>query len=356
MNIEVQVDHGTANEWRTLAAGFADHNIYQTWSFGEASAEETSSQVSRAVVRRDDVALGMAQLRIKRIPVIRAGLAYVYWGPLWRRPGASPADFEMVLRALHDQYAVGHGLSVRIVPNLLAAPPDSGLASAFDHAGYVIDSAAAPYRTFMLDLSPPLEELRSRLTQRWRRGLNQSEKRGLTIHAADDDASMAQFEELYDAMWERKQFETGVTVRSFRTIQAALDATEKQTVLLALLNGEVVAGHVSSTLGDTCVYLLGASNEKGRETKASFLLHWKTVETAKARGVRWYDLGGIDPEKNPGGYDFKVGLGGADVTFVGQYGAPASGPGRYLIPLAERAYRALAPLRRSTPAKLAEET
>jgi hypothetical protein len=36
----------------------------------------------------------------------------------------------------------------------------------------------------------------------------------------------------------------------------------------------------------------------------------------KERGVRWYDLGGIDPEGNPGVYHFKKGFSGMDVSQI----------------------------------------
>ena len=52
-------------------------------------------------------------------------------------------------------------------------------------------------------------------------------------------------------------------------------------------------------LGDTAVYLLAASNEAGRQTNAAYLLQWKAIEAAIARGCRWYDLGGVHPENNP---------------------------------------------------------
>ena len=48
----------------------------------------------------------------------------------------------------------------------------------------------------------------------------------------------------------------------------------KLTVLLAMSEGQPVAGHVSSLLGDTCIYLLGASNDEGRNTRAAYLLQF----------------------------------------------------------------------------------
>ena len=118
-------------------------------------------------------------------------------------------------------------------------------------------------------------------------------------------------------------------------------------MLLAYADDELVAGHVSSTLGDTCIYLLGASNDRGRKLKASYILQWHTVKLARNAGAKWYDLGGIDPSANPGVYHFKSGLRGIECLFLGQYQACCSQQSRLLIPLAERARRALQAVRRS---------
>ena len=39
-------------------------------------------------------------------------------------------------------------------------------------------------------------------------------------------------------------------------------------------------------------------------------------------GIRWFDLRGIDPTANPGGYLFKTGIAGAkgiEVSYLGEY-------------------------------------
>ena len=48
----------------------------------------------------------------------------------------------------------------------------------------------------------------------------------------------------------------------------------------------------------------------------SVLLQWTLIEWLKENSFKWYDLGGIDPERNPGVYHFKKGLFGADVSQI----------------------------------------
>lgn len=346
--VESQVDAIDAAAWEALARGFADRCLYQTWAFESVRCEETGSQLSSIVVRRASEPIGMALVRIKRLPMLRAGVAYVFRGPLWRRPGATPADLCAVQHAIREVYAVGRGLTVRLVPNIAADAGSPEALDALTNAGYDADASTAAYRTVMLALAPPLDALRRGLAQKWRNGLNQSEKKGLLIEDRSDDDALQEFQSLYDEMWSQKQFETGVQLSTFAAAQRALSESDRMTISLARLNGQAVAGHVSTTLGDTCIYLLGASSDAGRQAKASYLLQWHTIERAKSAGAAYYDLGGIDPEGNPGVYHFKAGLGGRDCTFIGQFQACGSVSGRLLVPLAERAYRALRTARRPT--------
>jgi hypothetical protein len=66
-------------------------------------------------------------------------------------------------------------------------------------------------------------------------------------------------------------------------------------------------------MGDSAIYLLGATSDSGLKAKGSYLLQWSVIRWLKENGVKWYDLGGIDPERNPGVYSFKRGLSGSDV-------------------------------------------
>src|SRR5208282_2405952 len=63
-------------------------------------------------------------------------------------------------------------------------------------------------------------------------------------------------------------------------------------------------------------YLLGATRTEGMKSKGAYLLQWTLIKWLKESGFKWYDLGGIDPEGNPGVYHFKRGFSGADVTQI----------------------------------------
>jgi lipid II:glycine glycyltransferase (peptidoglycan interpeptide bridge formation enzyme) len=85
-------------------------------------------------------------------------------------------------------------------------------------------------------------------------------------------------------------------------------------VLICEDRGVPVAGLVASAMGDLAIYLLGATSDCGLNAKGSYLLQWTLIQQLKQTGVRWYDLGGIDPVGNPGVYAFKKGFSAADVV------------------------------------------
>ena len=329
-------------QWQAWGHLFADMSIYQTWEFGARRALESGQEVNAVAVMEGDHPIGLALVRLKRVPILGGGIAHVYRGPVCRPRDGSVTRFREVCRILADEFAKTQGFTLRVAPPVWDEPQSSEVLSALTEVGFRADAGAEVERTIMVDATAPPEELRARLAQKWRNGLNQAERQGIDVEVATDDAAFTLFESLYGEMWEKKQFETGVSVRTFRELQGELPSENRQVVLIARHNGEPVAGHVSTQLGDTCVYLLGATTEAGRKVKAAYLLQWKALTLAHERGARWYDLGGIDPIGNAGVYHFKQGLGGREVAFVARHSASPGGARRVIAPLAERAYRALA--------------
>ena len=95
-------------------------------------------------------------------------------------------------------------------------------------------------------------------------------------------------------------------------------------VVLCEMEGELCAGSICSALGDTAVYLWGATSNRGLKSNASYLVHWRTLEWVKSRGCQFYDLNGIDPTSNPGVYKFKLrfaGVHGCDIHLLGGFDA-----------------------------------
>jgi lipid II:glycine glycyltransferase (peptidoglycan interpeptide bridge formation enzyme) len=311
---QVEVDRATPAEWSQMLDLFEDSNIYQTFAYGGVCWGEKN--LSHLVLRRDGEVLGMAQLRIVRPTPLKFGIAYLRWGPLCERRGRAldPEVSACMARALEAEYVGKRRLFLRVLPNAFAGSPRAvAIQSAFSRFTRETLAADNTYRTLILDLAPTLEELRNRLDKKWRNQLTRSEKNNLKVIAGDGDEEYQIFCQIYSQMLKRKAFETTVDVAEFGRIQKDLAEPHRMRILICEDNGVPVAGLVASTMGNSAIYLLGATSDEGLNSKGAYLLHWTLIRWLKEGGVRWYDLGGIDPEGNPGVYHFKKGFSGLDV-------------------------------------------
>jgi lipid II:glycine glycyltransferase (peptidoglycan interpeptide bridge formation enzyme) len=101
-----------------------------------------------------------------------------------------------------------------------------------------------------------------------------------------------------------------------------------------------VAGLIGSAIGEVGIYLIGATGDRALELGGSYLLHIKMIDYLRGRGCRYYNLNGINPERNPGGYQFKSGLcgkKGLDIRFPGVFEACHSPASRLSVRVGEMA-------------------
>ena len=311
---QVEVDRATPAEWSQMLNLFEDANLYQTWSYGWVRWGRKS--LSHLVLKRNNEVVGLAQLRIIRPTRLNFGMAYLRWGPLCHRRGRE-LDAEAAVgmaRALHQEYVCKRRLLLQILPNAFV---DSARGVLFQSAfsGFTEEprTSANLYRTFILDLTPPLEELRRNLDKKWRNQLTRAEKNGLKVVAGSGTDEYQTYCLMYKQMQNRKTFESTVNIEEFEQIQEDLPEIHRMRILICEKEGVPVAGVVASAMGDSAIYVLGATSDNGLDAKGSYLLQWTLIRWLKESGVRKYDLGGIDPQQNPGVYHFKRGLSGTDV-------------------------------------------
>lgn len=322
------------DEWRRLADGFADHGHQQVWEYGLAAAERVGARSEHvAVVAGDDVR-ALADVRVRRVPLL-GGIAYVSAGPLTRRDAARFAEAAVALR---DEYVARRGLVLRVLAPIGPVAWNDGAAAAMSAAGFRASKAGRRYRTVLLDVARGEDAIRAGLHAKWRNHLRRAEKAGLTVTASRDAAAFERFLAMFETFVARKGFDDVGPLDVFRAVQKDAPEADRFLVLTAERDGRAIAAHVASLRGDTGVYVLGATLPEALECDAAYLLAWRAIEAARAAGCAWYDLGGIDPQTNPGVHHFKERTGGDDVTAAGPFEA-SSGVRAAAVLAAERLRR-----------------
>ena len=175
--------------WQRLALSFLDYNYRQLWDFGTACAKRLGAFSDHVAIYCGPELIGLADIRVKRIPIVNTGIAYINGGPLVRRTDVGEQNAERlrtVLAELIEVYAKQQKLVLRIQPPLGHGSWDNLLNKVFLDLGFVVSNKLRAYRTFVVDLASPLEDIRKQLNQKWRNCLNNAEKKELTVKSATD--------------------------------------------------------------------------------------------------------------------------------------------------------------------------
>lgn len=314
----VEVDSFNSSAWSECLDQFDDANLYQTAAYGTVRWGE--QDLSRFVLRRGDTVAGMAQLRIIRpTKALKAGIAYLRWGPICHRKGTAfdPSVLQAMAGALVAEYVHKRGLFLRVLPNAQKSTPrGDAFETAFKRFEREPFKKGESYRTIIVNLEPPLDVLRKKLDQKWRNQLNRAEKNNLRVIEGEGPAEFDVVIGLFEELWKRKQFSQSSDIREFKRMQEQLPPGQKMKVLIAEQEGTPVAGLIGTAMGDSGIYLFGATSDRGMQSKGSYLLQWRMIQWMKQSGIRYYNLGGINPETNPGVYHFKQGFSGDDVLYM----------------------------------------
>jgi CelD/BcsL family acetyltransferase involved in cellulose biosynthesis len=322
---EAEFDAVDEPAWCQLVQCFTDGNIYQTW----ACAAQIGGRCSlrSLVLKRDGNVVAIAIAKVRKIPVFGLGVASVFWGPLWRRKDTEvdAGIFRQAVRALRNEMVRGQGLTLRLFP-LVIEDDTLELKTILADEGFSLAASQSGKQTILMDLRPPLSELRESFSPNWKRNLRKAEKGNLEYIEGNSLELFDDFLGMYKEMKSRKGFTDAIDLPPYKDVQAQLPEPLKMRILLCKSEDGLCAGNIYSQMGDSALCLFGATSNLGMKNSGSYLLWWKMLQTLKQEGVEKYDLNGINPEVNPGTYRFKrdfAGKHGRHVRYVGRYDANA---------------------------------
>lgn len=323
------------DEWDRLVAETGGP-VLQAWDWGEAKRFQ-GSRVWRAVTA-DGVAVQAVGVRRRGVP-----LAWAAGGPIVTTDTADPgASLRLIARALGRP--------------LLVAPHDRRVGEQLAAAGLLrVPVGGYLPATIILDLTATEEDLRRGLHGKWRNQLSRAERSGIVVevHRGASEAFEG-FARLLHSEADRLGFEAPdrdeleILARTFGTrflLYAAMIPGDLQpAALAAVLHGP----------GEALLLALPTRAELRGANAANAAL-FAAIRDARRRGLRRFDLGGIDPTASHGVARFKRRTGGREVAYPGVFAAlPA---GRWAHALLDRLAR-VAPGRvgtredRDSPARL----
>ncbi len=322
-NYRFEVVEDIGPTWDAMAGGFADVCLEQMAAY--AVPRWDPSRLCGVLLHEagspEPIAMALAVLAT--IPLFDLGLAYVKFGPLWRRHDrpADPAVLEAALEAVKHVFAGDRGLVARVMP-----PPDSDQVGEWSKrlalAGFAFHDRAPDPDRYLVDLSLTESEQLASLGAKWRANLNKALAHRLDIREANLKESLPDFLALYRTMLARKQFVDRHNVDALPPFVAAAAEASALGVRLFLAHhdGRPVAGSIVVGAGDRVFVAFSASDECALALRAGYALRWWVINRLRGSGARWLDLGGT--EGDAGLRSFKLGN-------VGKRGRVLQIPGDY---------------------------
>jgi Acetyltransferase (GNAT) domain len=307
-------------EWDRLAAGFSDMCLEQTVAFAgpRFGAGRPTGIILREAASAEPVAMALAV--VATLPVLGLGLAYVKFGPLWRRPGAParPKHLALMLAELKREFAQKRGLAVRIMP-----PADPGYEQewkqALAGAKFTLHAAVRDPARYLVDLSLSEADQLKSLGSKWRYNLAKSAIDRLDIREVDLEEGLAQFLALYGEMLSRKQFDDRHGVEDLPAIAKAAGPALGMRLFLASHDGKPVVGSIIVGAGERVFVPFSATDEKALELRAGYALRWTIMERLRGE-ARWLDLGGTEGDEGLRHYKLgNVGKRGRVVEIPGEF-------------------------------------
>jgi lipid II:glycine glycyltransferase (peptidoglycan interpeptide bridge formation enzyme) len=155
--------------------------------------------------------------------------------------------------------------------------------------------------------------------QKSRYNLRLAQKKGVTVRWSTNDEDFSAFMKLQHETATRQQIRLHPD-HYYRLMFETLRSHNMVELGIAEYQGEIVAVNEIIWCGSTATYIHGASSDLHKEAMAPYFLQWETLQRARQKNMRAYDLRGISPADQPdhklaGVTRFKLGLGGKTVIY-----------------------------------------
>jgi len=287
MEIKVLKQPADSPAWdEFLAAQPTGHHL-QCCAWGRLKAA-FGWRVIRIVAQEGAEILGGAQILTRRLPVW-GRIGYISKGPVVA-PGR--AD---VMEALFDHIEQA-AQAERILVLSVQPPEDAPLymrpltERQFRPSSFYV----VPPATVLVDLRPDEDDILLQMKSKTRYNIRLATRKGVVVREGGE-ADLETFYRLTEVTGERSDVYVYYDLDYYREAWRQFAPHGMIKLFTAYYQDEPLACLIAIAFGQWSVYKWGASSDQHREVMPNNLLQWEAIRWSKARGCRYYDLGGITP-------------------------------------------------------------
>lgn len=301
---------GTTDEWESALVSFHDANIYQCGNWGHHRSEFGWNLTQLAHTSNGSITAIAQVLNRKITPLV--SLCWIPGGPVGDLTLCDKAFISCIRKLFTTPMIYLHMSPMTKFSDELA--------SSLQKYGWrkprgMLNSD----KTLIYDIEPNVTQSRDKLSKNWSRNLSRGEQRELTVSEWTNPTA-PQIASLTDEMSRYKNLGNKRELIG-QTTESLIRNFENDILMVKCTNsdGELLALRGAIKLGRKAFDMFAAASPAGRKEYASNLCFWKLIELCGRDGITHYDLSGVDPQRNPGVYNFKKGIGATDFTYLGEW-------------------------------------
>ncbi|MBI4375857.1 MAG: peptidoglycan bridge formation glycyltransferase FemA/FemB family protein [Elusimicrobia bacterium] len=304
------------SRWDGWLAQFEDQHIRQSFAWGLHKSRSWEPVHTGLFDGPTPVALGLCLE--KRLP-FASTLSWINAGPVFFRPRSAAENLSALskyLEGLKDYLGRRGRPMLRIYPYCAM---DLEAQVELRRSGFIRPlTRIGSGLSYVLDLRADAESLQSGLERHWRNQLRASKKAQPSLVIGTDRVLLEKYIPLHNSLCDRKRLpHQRIELEELQGLVDRLGANIR--LLLASVDGEHACGMVLWTLGRRAFLAYSAASELGLRRNLPNFLYWRAALHLKEQGVELWDLMGVDPADNWGVFNFKRGLGGRLIEYLGEW-------------------------------------
>lgn len=305
-------------------------NLLQSWEYGSAKELAENWKVLRFMVSDSSGnPVALAQILTRSVPIL-GGIARLNRGPLLLNEFREDQKIE---RALNVIWAILREARRRRWWVVQIAPELPGTDKVFARLKQMglRKQPNMVCSSGLVDLGVDENSLLMSLDGKWRNVLRKGQKLGVEVKHIDA-ANLVQNLLIsgYREFQRSKGFE-GLSESLLRNLAKQHGKEWQFDLFISLAPQEPDSNEPIGILatirhGDTATYLIGFTNDQGRQMQANSVMLWNSILHAKHNSCKWFDIGGLGPTTPNGIAKFKRGLNAEPYALAGDFRG-------YLLPL-----------------------
>ena len=298
-------------------------NVLQSWEYGSAKELSENWKILRFLVSDSNGhAVALAQMLTRTIPLF-GGIARLNRGPLLLNQFPEDQKIERCLNVIQAILREGRRRRwwvVQIAPEL---PGTVKVLTGLTQMGLRQQSNAV-CSSGLINLGADENSLIMSLDGKWRNVLRKGQRLGVEVKRIDKtNPEQKLLISGYREFKLSKGFE-GLSESLLRSLATQQSTAWQFDLFVSLAPQESVSNEPIGILatirhGDTATYLIGFTNDQGRQMQANSVMLWSAILNAKHNGCKWFDVGGLGPETPKGIAEFKRGLNAEPYALAGDF-------------------------------------